>query len=306
MTDQKIQGSILVTGTSGFIGQQMIPFLQEKYAGVDIIGLSRNSEVAKIQYGLQYAYTYQEDFKAIFDRHQVSLVIHLAGLAHDTKSEKGSDMYTSINYGLTVELFKTFNASEASKFIYMSSIKAKESNPGPYARSKKMAENYIVTNAKAGKKVFCLRPCLVYGDKPKGNLKALIKFVKKGIPYPFGAYNNKRSYLSIENLNFVVQSIIDKEVKSGVYDLADKDPISTKELFQILGKKYKVRSRVIAVPKQLIKLGADIGTMLKLPFNNESLAKITEELIVDSRPIIEQIGEVFPITTKEGFLKFKE
>ncbi len=47
-----------------------------------------------------------------------------------------------------------------------------------------------------------LRPYMIHGQGNNGNLNLLFNLVKRGIPYPLGAFENRRSFYSIENLSF--------------------------------------------------------------------------------------------------------
>jgi nucleoside-diphosphate-sugar epimerase len=115
-------------------------------------------------------------------------------------------------------LYDQFLQSKAKKFIYISCVKAAADTvdgvltedvlPNPvtaYGKSKLMAENYISANIPADKQVYILRSCMIHGPGNKGNLNLLHGIVKKGISYPFGAFKNVRSFLSIENICFVIK-----------------------------------------------------------------------------------------------------
>src|SRR5690606_1547157 len=115
-----------------------------------------------------------------------------------------------------------FLKRDAEVFIYMSSVKAaadtvdgilteeKQPNPKtPYGQSKRKAEEYLLNaTLPEGKRVYILRPCMIHGPGNKGNLNLLYKFVQKGIPYPLAAFENRRSFLSIDNLNFVILQLL--------------------------------------------------------------------------------------------------
>lgn len=105
-------------------------------------------------------------------------------------------------------------ASPARKFIFFSSVKAAADfvpgdlltedivpHPvGPYGESKIKAEEYILNHPAYEKQVYILRPCMIHGPGNKGNLNLLHQVIKKGIPWPLGAFENRRSFTSIGNL----------------------------------------------------------------------------------------------------------
>src|SRR5690606_19547965 len=132
----------------------------------------------------------------------------------------------------------------AKTFIFISSVKAaKDVVNGvltedvacdpvtPYGRSKRKAEEYILSKLLSDKKVYILRPCMIHGPGNKGNLNLLFSFAKKGLPYPLAAFDNQRSFLSVDNLTFVIVRLLEKPVPSGIYHLSDDGTFSTNELY---------------------------------------------------------------------------
>src|SRR3978361_1739672 len=86
-----------------------------------------------------------------------------------------------------------------------------------------------------GKYFYIFRPCITHGKGNKGNLNLLFKLVNKGIPYPLAAFDNKRSFLSIQNFSFIINEIIDRDdFPSATYNIADDQPVSTNEIVSLL------------------------------------------------------------------------
>lgn len=84
------------------------------------------------------------------------------------------------------------------------------------------------------KRVYILRPCMIHGPGNKGNLNLLYNVVKKGIPWPLGDFENKRSFTSIDNLCYVVEGLLTKDVASGIYHMGDDEALSTNELIALM------------------------------------------------------------------------
>lgn len=83
--------------------------------------------------------------------------------------------------------------------------------------------------------MYVLRPCMIHGPGNKGNLNLLNKLVSKNIPWPLGAFENKRSFCSIDNLMFIFRELIEREdIPSGIYNVADDEPLSTNELIGLI------------------------------------------------------------------------
>ena len=296
---------IAITGASGFVGSNLLPYLQN--AGYTTIGVSRNPRENEISYEELTTETWKN----------ANAIVHLAGKAHDLKKTLNDSEYYEVNYELTEKLFDQFLVSNAQQFIYISSVKAvadsvdgilsEDEVPNPvtaYGKSKLMAENYILANMPLDKKVYILRPCMIHGAGNKGNLNLLYTIVKKGFPWPLAAFENQRSFLSIDNLCFVIQELLNRnDIASGIYNVADDASLSTNELIGLISKSQNKLPKTLAIPKKLISFLAKIGDILHLPLNSERLQKLTDSYIVSNQKIITAIGMRLPVSSKEGLLR---
>jgi nucleoside-diphosphate-sugar epimerase len=284
---------VFLTGSTGFIGRNFMI----AYSGIfDIIEYKRKDPI-------------------IID---ANVVVHLAGKAEDVRSPFSHSEYYQVNTDFTKEVFDAFLLSEATVFIFVSSVKAVSDvvegvltedffgHPSShYGISKKMAEIHIMNqNVPKDKRVYILRPCIIHGPEIKGNLLLLYKLVSKGIPWPLGAFNNERSYCSIINLMFIFKELIERsEIPSGVYNVADDTPLSTSDVVNILAVASNRRPRIWAIPKRLVIICAKLGGILNLPFNEERLQKLTYSYVVCNKKLTRSIGKSLPVSSKEGLLR---
>src|SRR5690606_27975560 len=106
----------------------------------------------------------------------------------------------------------------------------------PYGKSKLEAELYLLAQKlPERKRLFIIRPCMIHGPGNKGNLNLLYKVVEKGIPWPLAAFHNERSFLSIDNLSFLIEKMLmHTDLASGVYNFADDDALSTNSLVKLI------------------------------------------------------------------------
>jgi nucleoside-diphosphate-sugar epimerase len=308
--------NILITGSNGFVGKNLVYYLKE------FDKLNNLWHVHREFKGDQNEFVWKE-INNIIDI-DLNCFIHLAGKAHDLKNVSSPEDYTLINHDLTVKLFEVFLKSKASKFVFISSVKAsadsvntvlsEEFDPAPltaYGKSKLLAEvsiqkmlsKHIIENPGIEKKLYILRPCMIHGPGNKGNLNLLFKLVNTGIPWPLGSFENKRSFLSIENLCFVINQIIEKEIEPGVYQVADDEPLSTNELINLMAITLNRKNWIMQIPKSLIVGFARIGDVLRLPLNSERLKKLTESYVVSNSKLIKALGHPLPINTKDGLSK---
>ncbi|MBP1676318.1 MAG: NAD-dependent epimerase/dehydratase family protein [Bacteroidetes bacterium] len=299
--------NILITGVNGFVGSNLVKDFKLKHNiyGLDIV----TSAVGGI------IETYSWDNLDVLPA--VDVVIHLAGMAHDTKNLTHSEKYFDINTGLTQKIFDWFLQSEAKKFIHFSSVKAVADkvladkltedvipNPvGPYGMSKLAAEKYIL-DAKADKLVYILRPCMIHGPGNKGNLNLLYNFVLKGIPYPLGKFENKRSFTSIDNLSYIVERLIENNIQSGVYNIADDEAISTNELITLIANTANKPVRIWKFSPWLIRFAANTGACLHFTKNKDRIDKLTANFIVSNKKIKDALKiDKMPVDPVDGLKK---
>lgn len=285
---------VLITGITGFVGKNLQNYLANK--GHQFEGLN-----------LRVAWKTQME-------NDYDVIIHLAGKAHDLKKTANPDEYYQVNFELTKQLYNAFLQSNARSFIFISSVKAaadvvdgvltEHVTPNPqtdYGKSKQLAEQYIYSQPlPEDKSYYIIRPCMIHGPGNKGNLNLLYTLVKKGMPYPLASFENKRSFLSVENLCFVIDELINNSVPSGIYQVADDETLSTNELIQQIAITAGKSPKLMYIPRWFIKFIARVGDFAHLPLNTERLNKLTENYIVDNSKIKSALNKPLPVKTKEG------
>ena len=288
--------SIFLTGFSGFVGKNLISKFNGKYK---ILRFQRNSIININQ----------------------DIVIHLAGIAHDTSNKLDSKIYYKTNTDLTIQVFDNFLKSNASDFIFLSSVKAVRDSYNKelgektieipktdYGKSKLKAEQYILSKKlPKNKRVFILRPCMIYGPGNKGNLNLLYNIVSSGIPWPLGNYNNKRSFCSVNNLIFVIDQLITyRQILSGVYNISDTTALSTNKIIELIYKSKNRKPLILKIPKKIMSVLARIGDFIYLPLNTERLNKLTSSYVVCNKKILKAINKKLPEDSKSGLLNVFE
>ncbi|TAF70539.1 MAG: NAD-dependent epimerase/dehydratase family protein [Flavobacterium sp.] len=216
--------------------------------------------------------------------------------------------------GLSTALEETEGGNSNSE-VSGQILNSKVENAEPkshYGIAKQMAEQYILSQElPEGKRVYILRPCMIHGPGNKGNLNLLYQLVAKGLPWPLGAFENQRSFLSVENLCFVVQELLENvSIPSGIYNIADDIALSTNELMHLLGESLSKPTKIWSLPQYMIRSFAKVGDVIPSPLNTERLQKLTESYVVDNSKIKKAIGKEFPLDSREGlqitFQSFKK
>jgi nucleoside-diphosphate-sugar epimerase len=284
---------IYLTGSSGFVGNSLLEIIgNEKFV------------------------TWKRDEELNIET--AAIVIHFAGKAHDLKNTSFSKEYYQVNTEFTKKVYDAFLASEAKVFITLSSVKAAADqvegeltelqHPNPvthYGKSKLLAEQYIFSKEiPEWKRVYVLRPCMIHGPGNKGNLNLLYKLVSKNIPWPLGAFENERSFCSLDNLMFIIKELIGREdIPSGIYNVADDEPLSTNELIGLIAQSQNRKPKIWSLSTSVIEGIASTGDKLHLPFNIECLQKLTSSYVVSNAKIKAAIGKPLPVSSREGLLK---
>lgn len=318
--------NILITGVHGFVGSNLVQALSKEHTiyGLDI--------VSPIKEGVKFTFSWDDLDKGDMIP-EVDAIIHLAGKAHDTKNKSAADVYFKVNTGLTQKIFDCFLVHPCcKKFVFFSTAKAAADKVegvltedvvpepvGPYGESKIAAEKYILEkfkeflaepNGKAerngltvqkDKQVYIFRPCMIHGPGNKGNLNLLYNFVKKGLPWPLGAFENRRTFTSIGNICFAVEGVLTKDVPSGIYNMGDDEALSTNELIEEICKSLGKKTHIWKLPKGLMYGVAKIGDFLHLPLNSERLRKLTENYISSNGKMKRALGvERMPVDARAG------
>ena len=317
---------ILITGVHGFVGSNLVKCLASanEIYGLDIIAPEKE--------GVVKTYSWDDLDKGTIP--EIDAIIHLAGKAHDTKNQSAADVYFKVNTGLTQKIFDWYLAHPtAKKFIQFSTVKSaadrvegefltEECIPtpvGPYGESKIAAENYIIekfapealkrpfhnfTDEDAvvdGKKVYIMRPCMIHGPGNKGNLNLLYGVVSKGIPWPLGSFENRRSFTSIGNLQEVIKGLLTKDAPSGIYHMGDDEALSTNELIEVICSALGKKAHIWNIPRGLMNGVARVGDWLHLPLNTQRMQKLTENYVVSNAKIKAALGmKEMPVRAKDG------
>ena len=314
---------ILITGVHGFVGSNLVADLApaNEIYGLDI--------VAPEKAGVVKTFSWDDlDAGRVLE---VDAIIHLAGKAHDTKNQADAEVYFKVNTGLTQKIYDWFLQSSAKKFVFFSTAKAAADRVegvltedvvpapvGPYGESKIKAEEYIRSSevwkempdqvGHDGKKqVYIFRPCMIHGPGNKGNLNLLYSVVRKGIPWPLGAFENRRTFTSVENICFAVNGVLTKDVPTGIYNMGDDEALSTNELIEEICASLGKKAHIWRLSKGMMTGIARVGGWLHLPLNPERLRKLTENYVSSNAKIKAALGvDRMPVDAREGLRRTLE
>jgi nucleoside-diphosphate-sugar epimerase len=262
---------ILVTGANGFLGKFLIKHLAN-YSH-EIISVNRVSSTDQLTIGDIDGNTSWTDFLKDCD-----VVIHLAARVHQMNDDTPNPLleFRRVNTDGTLNLARQAKNAGVKRFIFISSIKvngeesdnsyAEYSRPNPldpYGISKWEAEQCLNELARDGQiEIVIIRPPLIYGPGVKANFASMIKWVKKGLPLPFGAIQNKRSLVAVENLADFILLCADQSkspnAANQTFLISDGHDVSTTQLLNNVRAAYGVKVPLIPVPAKLLHFGLNL------------------------------------------------
>ncbi|MEM8574331.1 MAG: NAD-dependent epimerase/dehydratase family protein [Pseudomonadota bacterium] len=254
---------ILVTGATGFIGQSLVPALAKQ--GYFVRAAARDA--SRVAAGPNVEPVAMPDLSEAADWSEaledISHIVHLAGIAH-APGTLPDDVYTQINTEAVAELASQAK-SRIKRFILMSSVRAQAGLSAPntiteddpptpteiYGRTKLEAERRL---AASGVDFTVLRPAVVYGPGVKGNIASLATIAKTPMPLPFGGLDNRRSLVSIENLNAAVAHVLQSEqARNQTYLVADANPISVAGIVAAMREGLGRSPQLVKMPHAAIR-----------------------------------------------------
>ncbi len=265
-----MDGRILVTGSSGFVGRQLVGALLAQ--GHAVRGAQRRV-AGEEQDGCEYVtlgdFSDNPDWAPVLDG--VDCIVHLAARVHVMK-ETASDplaAFRRVNVQATLALAQAAADSGVRRFVYLSSIKVNgEQTSGrpfsgsdvvapvdPYAVSKQEAEQALLALSRdSGMEVVIIRPVLVYGPGVKGNVLRLLQWIDRGWPLPFRGVNNRRSLLALDNLvDLIMLCCRHPRAANRVFLAADGEDLSTEDLARLCARALHRQARLFPVPVSVIR-----------------------------------------------------
>jgi len=302
--------NILVTGGNGFIGNKFIKFVEQNQIGVKQVVRGEQNVAGKSIFRVSEINA-ETCWEGAFNN--IDSILHLAGVAHNKSAS--DDYYRDVNTLGTLKMASEAANSGVKRFVFVSSIGVNGSftdnssfselmNANPqnsYTKSKHIAEKGLFElSKKTGMEVVIVRPTLVYGKEAPGNFRMLKKLVSKAPILPFGLVNNKRSYISVDNLSdFLFECSINPLAANQLFVISEGGPVSTKEFTNAIAKGMRTKLRQLPVPVSLLTFFA------KLIGKSKQVNQLTGDLDVDSSKARDLLSWTPPETMEQAMDKLK-
>ncbi|MBB1335500.1 MULTISPECIES: UDP-glucose 4-epimerase family protein [unclassified Pseudoalteromonas] len=299
---------LLITGYSGFVGNNLVEQLQGNYQ-LNLLGRKQSNFGNVFTHNLDSSSLYNEALV------NIDVVVHCAARVHimDDVASDPLNEFRAVNTLGTLNLAKQAAAAGVKRFIFLSSIKVNgesTSEKAPFAASDKSAaeDPYGISKAEAEQQlldlskqtcmeVVIIRPPLVYGEGVKANFASLMRFVGKGLPLPFRSIkSNKRSLVSVYNLVDLIKVCIEHPKAANQVFLASDDyDLSTAEMLALMAKVQNKKNLALPVPVWCFKLAG------KLLNKSDVIDRLTGSLQLDINHTKNTLDWQPPYSVEHGF-----
>lgn len=284
--------TLLITGGTGFLGKNIVPDLKQKY-DITLCGITPQDD---IQVNLA------KDIPELPEKYD--LVLHAAGKAHVIpKTTEEIQSFYDVNLQGTKNLCAALEKIGVPKsFIFVSTVAVygcedgeniDESHPlngnTPYALSKIQAEQFLTEWCSKNNVILSIiRPSLIAGPNPPGNLGAMIAGIKSGKYLSIGGGKARKSVLMVSDIPVLIELMKDR---GGVYNVCDDSQPSFKELEDSIASQLGGK-KVIGIPLWFATVCAKVGDLLgsKAPINTPKLSKITKSLTFSNAKAKRELG----------------
>jgi nucleoside-diphosphate-sugar epimerase len=315
--------NVFLTGAGGFVGSALLPALKQN--GFRVCALFRkhtsvSRNCAKIADRVCRVDDLAGETVPGTDLENIDVVIHLAGRAHTSLkkirlTDRCSDPMVRINYGGTLSLALRAAEKGVRRFVFVSTASVYHPTEDPHAAafteddpvipystytlSKLKAEQALRRiHDRTGMEVVILRPPLVYGPGVKANFLKLLKLVHTGLPLPFSAIANQRSFIFIDNLvDAIIACANHQRAGSHTFLVADSHPLSTPELVRKIAVAMSMTPRMVDFPAPVMKRA------LTLAGKQGIYERIWESLVVDTAKIRRCLGWQPGVLVDQGILR---
>ena len=298
---------ILITGSTGFIGQEVIA-QKANLRCVIRDGDFLSCDDVFIISGLNKNTCWDAGLK------NINAVIHLAGIAHNKHFSQ--DDFRSVNTEGTLHLAREAARLGVKRFVFVSSIGVNGTftdktpfninsiaNPhNYYAQSKYEAELGLKQIAyETGLEVVIVRPTLVYGANAPGNFGMLTKLVKI-LPFlPFGLVNNRRSFISVKNIaSLLLECATNKNAAGHLFLASDCEAISTKQFTNAIAEGLGKKVIQLPIPASFMCLCG------KMTGKSAVIEQLLGNLEVDSSNLQEVLGWTPPFSMHQAMASLHE
>ncbi|WP_043310814.1 SDR family oxidoreductase [Pseudomonas sp. ML96] len=304
---------VLLTGASGFVGRAVqVRLLADGIHGVrSALRQIPATSAPGAEVCVAPSLGAEADWSQLLDG--VDAVVHCAARVHVMREQAADPLaeFRRVNVEGTLRLARQAVEAGVQRFIFVSSIKVNgEQTPtggafsaddqpwpcDPYGVSKLEAEEGLLTlGGETGLEVVVVRPPLIYGPGVKANFLSMMRWLRRGVPLPFGSIGNRRSLVALDNLvDLLVLCLTHPAAAGERFMVSDGEDLSTSDLLRRLGAALGHPARLLPVPQSLIERMAHLAGRADLS------QRLCGSLQVNIDKTRERLGWVPPISVDQA------
>ena len=246
--------NIAITGVTGFVGKTLLPLLT--FDGHRLVVLARNPSATQFDNSIRVIKGDLQNQAALNDlTRNADVVLHIAGVVSGVRRSN----FMTANFDGTVALAKAAKVNGVKRFVYVSSLAAREPTLTAYGESKAAAEQALL--AMAGDMEICiLCPAAVYGPGDTATLPLLQALTSHTAMIP----GSKDAVFAMVHVEDVARALAESVVgPTGRFELHDgSSGHQWPELVAIARKHFGTPGRVVYIPKALAMGLGHVGDVI--------------------------------------------
>jgi uncharacterized protein YbjT (DUF2867 family) len=273
---------IVVTGATGFVGQEVVK--QARAEGHAVRAIVRDPKEAQWlgeRYGVElfhgnvlYAPSLEGSLQG------ANCIIHLVGIINEWKE----NTFERVHKQATTHVVDAAKKAKVKRYLHMSALGTRANARSRYHQTKWAAEEYV---RKSGLAWTIFRPSVIYGPQDK-SINVLAKLIRR-LPFVpvLGDGNSKIQPVSVENVAKCFVAAIKNDSTIGkIYDLCGPEAFTWNELYDKLLKFHGLRKPKLHLPLPVARVQAAVfeSILPNPPFNRDQLIMTKEDNVGDPKP----------------------
>jgi len=249
----------LVTGASGFIGDELTRQLLQIGDGVKIlwrgepdVELLASRQPAQLVFG-----DLNDSVSLDMACAGVDCVFHAAGLAHVQQPDRAR--LWQINVSGTQNLLTAAVNNGVKRLVYFSSSLAqaceqRQGDMTDYGQAKLEAEQLLLASQQKGEiEVVIIRPVAVYGERMKGSISVLISLIRNRRLPPLPKLKTEISLIGVEDLaRAAILAATRPEANGNVYTVTDGERYGINEIENAIYRVLERKIPLLRSPRMLL------------------------------------------------------
>jgi NADH dehydrogenase len=252
--------TVLVTGSSGYLGRRLVPRLAERGTPVRALVHRSRGELPKGVEAIEGDVTDTASLSRACEG--VDVVINLASITADRKPPSGG--YDRVNAEGPAALASAARTAGVRRIVHLAGIDTTTGEPGPYLAGRRRGDAAML--ASGVESVAILRPSIMFGGRDSAFVKVLARLVRfsPAVPVP-GDGTVRLQLVWVDDVVRCVMQLAD-DMRPGQFPIGGPDQPTYDEILDIIGEGLgKRRVRKVHLPLPVFAAQAKVLSVLPAP-----------------------------------------